>query len=253
MRPTHHPATEHPSAPRLARLMTRRAQAAIVAGAVALAALAWLLLPGLRAGVGHGMDVLTSGDQEAIGAWMRSFGAWGPAISLVLMVAQAIVAPIPGALVVFANGIAFGTFWGTVLSVAGQTLAAVICFGIARAVGRGPVEAMVGRFGLEALDRGVGRWGPVAIVLLRLVPGVAFDAVSYGAGLMRMRFRTFLLATVAGIVPQTLFYTWMVRHYPELTWAFVAVAMVTFVAIAAGGAIASFVRSRRRRSAPQPD
>ncbi|HEV2529387.1 MAG TPA: TVP38/TMEM64 family protein [Thermomicrobiales bacterium] len=241
----------HASSPRLARLMTRRAQLVILGTALAVMLLAWLTIPALRTEVAHGFSVVTTGDQDQIGAYLRSFGVWGPVISLVLMIAQAIIAPIPGALIVFANGIAFGTFQGTVLSVAGQTLAAALCFGIARTVGRGPVERMVGRFGLETLDRGVGRWGPLAIVALRLVPGVAFDAISYGAGLLRMRFRVFLLATVAGIIPQTLFYTWMVRHYPQLTWMFVLVAIIVFLVVALGGAALSLRRRRASRiSAP---
>ncbi len=246
VRPAAHP---RPVAIRttLTRLMTRRGQVVVLAATTVTIGLAWLSLPGLRAEVTTGFDVLTTGDQDAIGAYLRSFGLWGPVISLVLMIAQAIIAPIPGALVVFANGIAFGTFQGTVLSVVGQTLAAALCFGIARTVGRGPVEKMVGRFGLETLDRGVGRWGPLAIVALRLVPGVAFDAISYGAGLLRMRFRVFLLATVAGIIPQTLFYTWMVRHYPELTWTFVAVAMIAFAVVALAGAAVSLRRRRMSR------
>lgn len=161
------------------------------------------------------------------------------------MVGQAILAPIPGSLVVFANGIAFGTFWGTVLSVVGQSLAAIVCFGIARTIGRGPVEALVGRFGLESLDRSFGRWGPYSILLLRLVPGAAFDGVSYGAGLLNIRFRTFVIATIVGIIPQSLFYTWMIRNYPDVMWTITIVAMGGFVAFAIGGTMFGLLRRRR--------
>ncbi len=230
-------------------LLSRRSQLIMLIVAVLGSALAFALVPPVQGEVRHALDVVRTGDQQAIGDYLRSFGAWGPVISLALMVAQAIVAPIPGALVVFANGIAFGTFWGTVLSVVGQTLAAMVCFWIARLLGRGPVEAMVGRFGLDSLDRWFGRWGALSIVLLRLVPGVAFDGVSYGAGLLRIGFRTFVVATVIGVLPQSLFYTWMIQRYPGLAVGITVVAITIFSGTALVGIVTGLVRRRRATAA----
>jgi uncharacterized membrane protein YdjX (TVP38/TMEM64 family) len=237
----------------LAGLLSRRSQIALMIVTVAAVGLAWLVVPPVHAETSHALDILRTGDQQRIGDYLRSFGAWGPVISLLLMVGQAIIAPIPGALVVFANGIAFGTFWGTVLSVVGQTLAAMVCFWIARVLGRRPVEAMVGRFGLESLDRWFGRWGALSIVLLRLVPGVAFDGVSYGAGLLRIRFRTFVVATVIGVLPQSLFYTWMIQRYPGVVIVLTVVAIAVFLGTALVGIIGGLVRRRRNDHSAEAD
>jgi len=230
-------------------LLSRRSQIIMLMAAVLGSVLAFALVPPVQDEVRHALDVVRTGDQHAIGDYLRSFGAWGPVISLAMMVAQAIVAPTPGALVVFANGIAFGTFWGTVLSVVGQTLAAMVCFWIARLLGRGPVEAMVGRFGLDSLDRWFGRWGALSIVLLRLVPGVAFDGVSYGAGLLRIGFRTFVVATVIGVLPQSLFYTWMIQRYPGLAVGITVVAITIFSGTALVGIVSGIVHRRRSTAA----
>lgn len=226
----------------------RRAQVAVPLAVMLASLLAFALLPTFQAGVRETWTIVSSGNQQEIGDYLRSFGVWGPVISLGLMVAQAIIAPIPSSLVVFANGIAFGTFWGTVLSVVGQSLAAIICFQIARTIGRGPVESLVGRFGLQSLDRSFGRWGAYSILLLRLIPGLAFDGVSYGAGLINIRFRTFVIATVIGIIPQTLFYTWMIRNYPDVMWTITIVSLAAFAAFAVGGTVLGMVR--RHRNAP---
>ena len=237
----------------LGGLLSRRSQVVLMVLTVVAVGLAWLVVPAVHDGTSHALAVLRTGDEARIGDYLRSFGVWGPVISLAMMVAQAIVAPIPGALVVFANGIAFGTFWGTVLSVVGQTLAAMVCFWIARVLGRGPVEAMVGRFGLESLDRWVGRWGALGIVVLRLVPGVAFDGVSYGAGLLRIRFRAFVLAMVAGVLPQSLFYTWMIQRYPGAVIVLTIVAVAIFAGTALIGIIGELVRRRRGGQPAGPD
>ena len=223
----------------------RRVQTLVPLAIAAGGILAYALLPSLRSDVQDGWSTVRSGNQQEIGEYLRTLGVWGPVISLALMVGQAILAPIPGALVIFANGIAFGTFWGTVLSVVGQTLAAIVCFGISRTIGRGPVEGLVGKFGLESLDRSFGRWGPYSILVLRLVPGAAFDGVSYGAGLLDMKFRTFVIATVVGIIPQSLFYTWMIRNYPDVMWMITFVALGGFVVFAVGGTAYGLLRRRR--------
>ena len=237
----------------LGGLLSRRSQIVLIVLTVVAVGLAWLVVPTVHDGTSHALAVLRTGDETRIGDYLRSFGVWGPVISLAMMVAQAIVAPIPGALVVFANGIAFGTFWGTALSVVGQTLAAMVCFWIARVLGRGPVEAMVGRFGLESLDRWVGRWGALGIIVLRLVPGVAFDGVSYGAGLLRIRFQTFVLATVVGVLPQSLFYTWMIQRYPGAVIILTIVAVAIFAGTALVGIIGGLVRRRRGNQPVEPD
>src|ERR687898_387744 len=135
------------------------------------------------------------------------FGLLAPVASCFLMVLQALVAPVPSFLITFANGLAFGVFWGWMLSLFGHVLAAAVCFGISRALGRVPVEVLVGKTGLESADRWFARWGVYAVFAGRLLPGVAFDAISYAAGLTRMRFRSFIAATALGIFPQTFLYS----------------------------------------------
>src|SRR3989337_746705 len=157
------------------------------------------------------------------------------------MVLQALVAPVPSFLITFANGLAFGVFWGCMLSLFGHALAAAVCFGISRALGRGPVEVLVGNAGLESADRWFARWWMYAVFAARLVPGVAFDVISYAAGLTRMRFRSFLAATALGIFPQTLLYSFLGYRAPE----YVALFLVTSGLVIAAVVAVAVLRRRR--------
>ena len=88
---------------------------------------------------------------------------------------------------------------------------------------------LVGRAGLQSADRWFVRWGAYAVFAARLVPGIAFDAVSYAAGLTSMQFRKFLAATTLGIVPQTLVYSYLGDRAPGYIWPLLVVSALVVV------------------------
>lgn len=214
----------------------------LLAGAVAFG-LVYLLVDGFRAETNRALGILGRGDVAGLRDYILSFGVWAPVASCSLMVLQALAAPVPSFLITFANGLAFGVFWGWMLSLFGHVLAAAVCFGVSRALGRTPVEVLVGRTGLESADRWFERWGTYAVFASRLVPGVAFDAISYAAGLTRMRFGGFMLATTLGILPQTFLYSFLGRRAPE----YVGLFLFTTVLAALGVLTFALVRRRKKR------
>jgi uncharacterized membrane protein YdjX (TVP38/TMEM64 family) len=237
---------------RLARLDARdvrRAQFGIVLGVGAAVAGAYLFNADMHAETAHALAVLRSGDGHAVGDYLLSFGVWAPIASLFLMILQAVAAPIPAIFVAFANGLAFGVVGGGLLTVAGQTLAAALCFGISRTLGRGPVEALAGRFGPVAADTWFSRWGARGVLLLRLVPGISFDVISYGAGLTSIRFGPFLLATAIGVAPQAFLYAYLIREAPQSAWVFYAVSWLVIGVIGS----AAFLRRKPRPATPARD
>ena len=219
----------------------------LLALAVAVFGLLYLLSDAFRSETNKAVSILGDGDIAGLRDYIVSFGVWAPVASCFLMVLQALVAPVPSFLITFANGLAFGVFWGWMLSVFGHVLAASVCFGISRALGRVPVEVLVGRAGLESADRWFARWGVYPVFAGRLLPGVAFDAISYAAGLTNMRFRNFLAATILGIVPQTFLYSYLGRQAPEYVGLFLVTTGIFLLAVIA----VAVVRYRRERRGPE--
>jgi uncharacterized membrane protein YdjX (TVP38/TMEM64 family) len=209
-----------------------------VAGSIALA---YAFHPGIHTELDRAVSILARGDGAAMGDYLRSYGVWAPLVSLLLMVVQAVAAPVPAVLVAFANGLTFGVIGGGLLTVAGQTLAAVVCFGIDRVLGRSPVEALAGKLGLAAADRWFAHRGARGVFLLRLVPGISFDVVSYGAGLTGIGFGPFVAATALGVAPQALVYAYLIREAPQSAWIFYA---ATWLAVSGVVAVA-IVRGRK--------
>ena len=234
----------------LARVVPRLplVQLGVLLVTTAAVGLALLLFDGFRAEVDRALAILSAGDANALRDYILSFGYWGPVASLLLMVLQALAAPIPSFVITFANGLAYGVFWGTLLSVAGHSLAAGVCFWIARTLGRGPVEVLAGRAGLAAADRWFTRRGGLAVFLARLVPGIGFDAVSYAAGLSGIRFGRFMLATTLGVAPQAALYAYLGQSASQYFWHLV----VANATLTGGIVLTGLVRHRRSRRTVRP-
>lgn len=219
-----------------------RARLALVLAAVGAFGLAYLLSAEFRTEVGRAAGVLYRGDIVGLRDYILSFGAWAPVVSALLMVFQALVAPLPAFVLTFANGLAFGGFWGGLLSLSSAAVAAAISFWLARALGRGPVEALMGKAGLESADRWFERWGAYAVLVARLIPILSFDVISFAAGLTRIRFLRFFAATVVGAAPATFVYSYLGERAPMS----VQVLLVAFGVVIAGAVVATVVRRRRR-------
>ncbi len=220
-------------------------------GTLALATLtisAYLLLPELRAEVDRAALLLARGDVAALRDYLLSFGSWAPAISALLMVLQSLIAPLPAFLLAFANGLAFGTFWGGLLTFSSALLASTLSFWIGRGLGRNVVEALVGSAGLASTDAWFARHAVWAVLVARLVPLVSFDLISYAAGLTAMRFRWFLAATALGIAPATFLYAFLGERAPQM----IVVLFLAFGLVIIAAALSAVQRWWQRRHARGP-
>jgi uncharacterized membrane protein YdjX (TVP38/TMEM64 family) len=181
------------------------------------------------------MQILASGETATLRDYITSYGAWAAVVSALLMILQALAAPVPAFLLTFANGLAFGFAWGVLLTLVSATLAAAVCFGLARVLGRGAVEALVGPHGLARADRFFEYYGAWAVLIARLIPIVSFDGVSYAAGLTRVGFWPFLGATLVGMAPATMAYTYLGHRAPgTLPWLLAAAAVITLLGLLLG-------------------
>ena len=146
---------------------------------------------------------------EAIKGYILSFGVWGPVISFILMILQSVVAPLPPFIITFANAGLFGWVNGAILSWSSAMVGAILCFFIARLLGRDAVEKLTSKFALKSIDDFFKKHGKYAILIARLLPFISFDIVSYAAGLTSMSFWSFFVATGIGQLPATIIYSYV--------------------------------------------
>jgi len=154
-------------------------------------------------------SLTTTFDAENVKTYVLSFGVAAPVIFILLHILQTVVAPIPGAILVIAGGLIWGAYLGTLLSVIGAFTGSLICFWLSRTLGRPFVEKFAKKEDLEFTDKFFQKYGIPAIILLRLIPLMAFDVISYGAGMTKMDFKKYATATLIGMIPSTLFYSYI--------------------------------------------
>ena len=176
--------------------------------AVLLCAL-YFFVPSVQEFVGHAASVLASADVDSVVEYIRSFGAYAMILSFCLMVFQSVMAPLPAFLITFANAAIFGWWQGAILSWTSSMAGAVLCFYIARGLGRDVVERFAGQGSLASVEGYFEKYGSKTILVCRLLPFVSFDAVSYFAGLTPIKLLPFLIATSLGQLPATIIYSYV--------------------------------------------
>ena len=138
---------------------------------------------------------------------IESFQAGGLPLLFGMMIIQALAIPIPSELVLIAGGLAFAFPFGWIVGALGSIVAAFISFYISKKGGRSLAIKLVGEKGIRFADNWFNRWGSWAVLLGRFAPFIPFDAISYSAGLTTMKLKNFMIPTVIGTLPRTLFYT----------------------------------------------
>ena len=196
----------------------------ITAAIIIVTALVVLLIIGPQAGT-----------VENLRATLLAYGRWSVGISIGLAVAQAVVAPLPMNVITITNALVFGPIWGSLLSWFSTILGASLCFLLSKTFGKPFAHKLVGDSMAKA-ERFFQKYGLHAMFLVRMMPFVPFDAVSFGAPLVGVPFSRFLLATAIGIVPSVLVYSFLGTLIAGIYWwvllALLSVALIATVAAA---------------------
>ncbi|WP_342432031.1 TVP38/TMEM64 family protein [Neobacillus sp. FSL H8-0543] len=178
-------------------------------GIIALFLLIYLGQGEIRNTINQAIMYLKDADVEGFKDYLLSFGPLAAVISGLMMVFQSIIAPLPAFAITFANGLLFGWGLGAILSWSSAMIGAILCFYLAKVLGRPVVEKIVTKKALTWWDQFFGRYGKHAIFIARLVPIVSFDLVSYAAGVTSISFWQFFWATGLGQLPATILYSYL--------------------------------------------
>ena len=133
-------------------------------------------------------------------AFVNDYGALAVLAFLGVYIAATALA-IPGSLILtIAGGFLFGIWWGTVWVVIGATAGASILFLAARTTLGEALRARAGPM-LQRMEAGFGANAFSYLLSLRLLPVFPFFIINVVPAFVGVTLRTFVLATVLGIIP----------------------------------------------------
>lgn len=148
--------------------------------------------------------VLSFSQVESIKTFVLGFGIYAPLIFIILFTLAPLIF-FPDGILALAGGLIFGFAWGSVYIIVGALCGGTLSFYLARLYGKKMREKLAHEK-LINFQKSVQKHGFVMILLLRLVPLVPFNIISYSAGFSTIRYRDFFFATLLGMMPGVLVY-----------------------------------------------
>jgi uncharacterized membrane protein YdjX (TVP38/TMEM64 family) len=173
----------------------------VSAGVVAVLVGCYFLWPAFQSAVREAFEILTSGERPRIAKWVQQFGPWGPVWLILAFIIQMFLVVINVVLLILVAILAYGPWWGSVVALGGIVIASSIGYGLGHLLGENFVGGLLGEKNEKKVVEQVQRYGVWAVVIARISPIISNDAVSFVAGLARMGYLKFLIATVGGILP----------------------------------------------------
>ena len=178
----------------------------------------------------------------ALRSWVEGYGPLAPLAFLVVSVLLG-AALFPGPVLAGASGLLFGAGVGTLVTVAGAVLTALVSRELGARAGRAGAVEVLGRRAAA-----VGQAGVETVLVQRLAPGLPDGPFSYAFGALGVTRRATAVGTALGTLPRAFSYTAIGASLDDpgsaLSWAGWAGALLSAVV----GVLAARRLHRRRRA-----
>lgn len=113
---------------------------------------------------------------------------------------------IPTNMLALVGGGLFGPIKGFIFTMLGFAISGTIAFYLARLLGRDFVEGILKKR-FNKLENIMKESGFKYLFILRLPPVIPYDPLSYVCGLTNISYKDFILASLIGVIPETICYS----------------------------------------------
>ena len=160
----------------------------------------YFLIPSFQNFINEGFDVLTSNDQERIQRWVSKFRLAGPVVLILVMIVQMFLFVVPNVFVMMVAIISYGPVWGAIISFSGVFASSSVGYMIGKYLGPVTVNKLLSKNAQQKTAQFVKDYGIPAIAITR-ISSFSNDSLSIVAGLLKMSYKKYILATIGGISP----------------------------------------------------
>lgn len=166
--------------------------------------LAYFLHEPFQSFIDQTFDVIMSDDRGRTREYFKQFGMWGPLAIILIIILQMFLIVFPSWLPIIIAVMAYGFWLGVLISLLGVIIASTIGYYIGIKLKGAFLNKILGEKKLEKMDFWISNYAFGSVVLFRISPFLSNDAISFIAGMLEMKFKKFMLATLAGMVPLSL-------------------------------------------------
>lgn len=165
-------------------------------------------------------------EAEEVQDFLLSFGILGPVVFILLFSIRPFLL-FPSSILAVAGGLAFGPFIGPAVTYIGSLAGGVLSFIFIRKISRKRSKKDGAK--RELIKKRIEENGLFYIISLRIIPVINFDLVSYLAALSTVKFRTYIGATMIGIIPGTIAFNLLGASLADLSPGLIAVTICMFI------------------------
>ncbi|OAB40892.1 TVP38/TMEM64 family protein [Paenibacillus glacialis] len=134
--------------------------------------------------------------------YILSMGKLGPTVFILFQILQTVIAPIPGEVIQIAGGYIYGDLLGSIYTIAGMLLGAIIAFYFARFLGGSFIGNLMKKKKFQwMIDMMDNKKISVILLFFFLVPGLPKDLLIYVAGLTLIKPLRFFGILLVGRLP----------------------------------------------------
>ena len=143
-------------------------------------------------------DIFSS--RQGLIDFINSFGVWSPIMTILIVIIEVILAPIPGGFIPIVTGFLFGPILGSIYTWIGNVIGSLVAFWLAHHFGKPLVKHLVKKDKLDYYHDFIFK-KQYLIWLLYIIPLFPIDIISFALGLTKIKTKKFVLIMAIGFIP----------------------------------------------------
>ena len=227
--------------------MPDKAEPSAATGKMPMVAITLAVIAAIAAAIALGPALWSFfSDGTSLRTWVDAQGPLAPAAMAALVVAQIVIAVLPGEPVELAAGYLFGFIEGTAICLVGGLIGTLAVTALVRTFGMRVVRAFFSEEKLASISwlHDSKRFELIMFIVF-LIPGTPKDVLTYAAGLSTCPWWRIAAITAVGRIPSIATSTLAAGFASEGSWVAAGVTLIVTGVIVAGGAVAYRAISRR--------
>ncbi|MCH4890299.1 TVP38/TMEM64 family protein [Acidaminobacter sp. JC074] len=171
---------------------------------------------------------------EDIRDYVNSYGMLAPLVYIIIFTLVPLTL-FPDSIIAVSGGMCFGLFWGSIYTMIGAFCGGTLSFYLSRLVGKNFITSVLKK-DLPNIGEDIDNRGFMAVLILRLIPLFPYDIISYGAGLSKIKYKDFILATLIGIIPGVIVFVNLGSQFTQIgsRGFYMAISLLVMLFISSG-------------------